>query len=543
MAEQVVTEQVVTAQGPLGRERLYGDVLDQDRYEHDGYAIVPLRRRDIYDIKRWRNDQIDILRQQEPLTDDGQRRYYDEVVSVDGRSKRPRQILFSFLEGRDRCIGYGGLTNIDWVARRAELAFLLANDRNADVDRFKGDFRRFLGLVTTVCFDSLGLNRLFAETFDIRPYVIEVLEELGFRAEGRMREHVMIAGRPVDSLLHGLVRRDHTDRSRATVVSSGASTTPEFGNVLVTSIGAKVPMIEAVKAAIRDLDPDAKVIGGDVDPDAIGRHLVDEFWPMPPTAELGLADIVDHCRDHRITAIIPSRDGELTFWATHRAELREAGIRVMVSRLDAIATCLDKLTFSRRLIDVGLPAIPTVLDPEEVDAPVVVKERFGAGSRRVRLDCDRPEARRYATRLESPVFQPRIRGREFSVDAYVDDRGRFKGAVARVRELVVDGESQVTTTVDHHGLHTLAEAVARALGLSGHVMIQVIEDPDGGLHIIECNARFGGASTLALATGLDSFRWFLLEAAGVDVGDHGFERVSTELTQVRVAADIVSPSH
>jgi len=51
-------------------------------------------------------------------------------------------------------------------------------------------------------------------------------------------------------------------------------------------------------------------------------------------------------------------------------------------------------------------------------------------------------------------------------------------------------------------------------GLYGHVLAQVIVDPDMGPRMIEINPRLGGASPLALAAGLNSIEWFLLETAG-----------------------------
>jgi len=61
---------------------------------------------------------------------------------------------------------------------------------------------------------------------------------------------------------------------------------------------------------------------------------------------------------------------------------------------------------------------------------------------------------------------------------------------------------------------------------------------DKGLHVIECNTRFGGASTASIAAGLDSFYWGLLESSGVDMSDYPFLRTSGEVRQVRVPSDI-----
>jgi carbamoyl-phosphate synthase large subunit len=62
-------------------------------------------------------------------------------------------------------------------------------------------------------------------------------------------------------------------------------------------------------------------------------------------------------------------------------------------------------------------------------------------------------------------------------------------------------------------------------------------DDAGGLHVIECNARFGGASTTGLAVGLDSLHWSLLQAAGDDLSAWPFVRSPGQVRQVRMPAD------
>lgn len=169
------------------------------------YRIEPLRGDDMELIRTWRNDQLDVLRQAEPLSAEQQRLYYERAIEPTFSEQHPRQILFSFLHD-DRLLGYGGLTNLDWESERAELAFLADTRSACNLPRYTEEFRRFLGLIQRVAFDALGLHRLFTETYDLRPHHVAVLEASGFIPEGRMRDHVRVGGRFVDSLLHGCLR-------------------------------------------------------------------------------------------------------------------------------------------------------------------------------------------------------------------------------------------------------------------------------------------------------------------------------------------------
>jgi RimJ/RimL family protein N-acetyltransferase len=171
------------------------------------YAVRSIARPDMEAIRRWRNAQMDILRQAAEISPAEQERYFELAVEPAFALERPRQILLTLLEDGEP-VGYGGLTNLDWEARRAELSFLVAPERAARPDVYERDFRAFLELVVDgVAISGLNLHRVFAETFDVRPHHVAILEAFGFVPEGRMRDHVRIGGRYVDSLLHGYVAR------------------------------------------------------------------------------------------------------------------------------------------------------------------------------------------------------------------------------------------------------------------------------------------------------------------------------------------------
>jgi RimJ/RimL family protein N-acetyltransferase len=158
-------------------------------------------------IRRWRNAQMDVLRQPTEISPAEQERYFEQAIEPTFTQERPRQILLTLLEDGEP-VGYGGLTNLDWDARRAELSFLVAPERAADPDVYERDFRAFLELaVDGVALRDLNLHRVFAETYDVRPHHVSILESFGFVPEGRMRDHVRVGDRYVDSLLHGYVAR------------------------------------------------------------------------------------------------------------------------------------------------------------------------------------------------------------------------------------------------------------------------------------------------------------------------------------------------
>ena len=81
--------------------------------------------------------------------------------------------------------------------------------------------------------------------------------------------------------------------------------------------------------------------------------------------------------------------------------------------------------------------------------------------------------------------------------------------------------------------------IAEALKFFGHIVIQIIVDKDNQIHIIECNCRFGGASTLSIDMGLDSFYWFLLETQKSKLDKYDFIRKEIDKKQIRYTMDLI----
>ena len=316
---------------------------------------------------------------------------------------------------------------------------------------------------------------------------------------------------------------------------------PNSFNVLITSLSQKVPLIREVRKALMKIDPNGQIIGADSNPACVGRYFVDDFWNMPPMDNLKLEDVIHYCKTNDIRSIIPTRDGELLFFADNRQRFNDHAIAVMIASPDSGRTCLDKNEFFKTLTNIdGLNPIPTFDLPEpNCEKRWVVKERFGAGSRNIMLDVSTDEARLSLGRFEEPICQHFVEGREHSIDLYIAQNSTPKGCIVRTRDVVVNGESQVTTTADRPEIEQKCLEAVAAIGLTGHVLFQIIEDSSGLLNFLECNCRFGGASSLSVAAGLDSFYWFFVESLGDDLSDIPYLKSRHGLRQIRYAEDKV----
>jgi carbamoyl-phosphate synthase large subunit len=502
--------------------------LTKSSYNLEDYAIMPIRREDIYLIKQWRNEQMDILRQNKILSDEEQDRYFNEIIYPSFNMEQPNQILFSFLK-KGKLIGYGGIVHISWVDKRGELSFLLETNRNEDKFLYRRELNYFFKLLCKPFFDELQFNKITTEAYNLRPYLIEELEHMGFRHEGTLKGQSLINGLFVDSILHAFFKNTYDKKD------AGA-------NVLITSISRKVPLLQAVKEAIVKSGKSILLYGGDIDNQAIGKYFVDVFWEMPLLKDLSIESLIGYCKDHNISVIIPSRDGELAYFATYRLKLFEQGIQVMISPPETIQFCLDKMLFYEECLKHEISVIPTSLHLESIHSTsgYVVKERYGAGAKSIGLKLNKEEAIKHSRSLKSPLFQPYVKGDEYSIDIYITADNTMKGMVIRKRILVLNGESQITSNVEHEGISKLVSRFVLAFKFTGHIILQAIVDKNENIYLIECNPRFGGASSFSVSCGLDTFYWFLKESEGCDISAIPFTYNSKDrYKQIRYPKDII----
>lgn len=286
--------------------------------------------------------------------------------------------------------------------------------------------------------------------------------------------------------------------------------------ILVSSLSSKIALYQKIVEGVKRINPDAVVVGSDCDSDCEGAKTLEskDFLVMKRLEEYSSQEICDYLLAHQISHIIPTRDGELSFWARNKKNLLQNNIEVMVSTTHAINLCEDKLEFFKRTKFLKINSIQTEPSTENIHCKTfVVKERYGSGSTTIGINLMEGEALAHAKKLKTPIFQPYIPGKEFSAETWIDRNGASHGILLRWRTRVVDGESHESITFKNKDWENIIKLLFESIqGLHGHCLAQVIVSLDGSLKLVEINPRLGGASPLALSTGLKSIDWFLLES-------------------------------
>lgn len=162
-----------------------------------------LNTKDIILLRIWRNNQKNILRQCKNISLKEQYNYYKNFYTQNCLKKKPENILFALRD--NKLVGYGGLTNISWTHKRAEISFLV----NAEISKkkiYEFYFLKFLKIISKFSFEILNLNKIYTETFVYREAHIKLLEKSGFNKESRLTSHYYKNNKFIDVIFHSKFR-------------------------------------------------------------------------------------------------------------------------------------------------------------------------------------------------------------------------------------------------------------------------------------------------------------------------------------------------
>lgn len=100
-------------------------------------------------------------------------------------------------------VGHAVLLDIDWENRRGELGYLIIAEEQG-----KGYATEAADLCLTHAFDELGLHKVWAKVQGDHDASKRVLEKLGFKEEGVMRDRYYAYGDYVDNYRYGLLKSE-----------------------------------------------------------------------------------------------------------------------------------------------------------------------------------------------------------------------------------------------------------------------------------------------------------------------------------------------
>jgi RimJ/RimL family protein N-acetyltransferase len=167
-----------------------------------GIALGPISDADPVKLRKWRNMPAIYkwCRQCEPLNS------WDHQAWLESLPKSPDIRMYTVLNTENEIVGVCGLTDIDYINRRAEFSLYIGTE-------FQG--KKFgLYALKTLCahgFMVLGLHHIFGETFDGNP-AAKTFEDIGFKKEGTRRGFYYREGKFIDAHLYSLLNKEFREK-------------------------------------------------------------------------------------------------------------------------------------------------------------------------------------------------------------------------------------------------------------------------------------------------------------------------------------------
>ncbi len=273
-------------------------------------------------------------------------------------------------------------------------------------------------------------------------------------------------------------------------------------NILITSAGKRVVLVQIFQRTLRELGLDAKVYTTDMRPAMAPAGMVsDGCIPVPRcTADDYVDVLLDICREKQIGVVIPTIDTELLVLASNSRRFASEQVRLAVSDLEYIQTFRDKRLTASFFAEKSI-AVPAVRDKNHPVFPMFAKPYDGSLSANIHVFRHPDELTQEVLHDPKLLFMEYIdphEYKEFTVDMYYGLDGCVKGIVPRERIEVRAGEINKGITRKNGIVGFLRQRLGVLKGVRGCVCMQLFwREADGDVKGIELNPRFGGGFPLA----------------------------------------------
>ena len=276
-------------------------------------------------------------------------------------------------------------------------------------------------------------------------------------------------------------------------------------NILITSAGRRVELVESFKEEGRKLDEDLKVICTDLAPElSPACQIADLYFRAPRvTNQKYISFLKKTCAANSIVLIIPTIDTELLILSKHREEFLKLGINVVISDVSLIQACRNKNHTADLLHNIKIDT-PAILNANNLNFPCFVKPYDGSRSMGAFVLNDKSMLT--SDLLDNPKnmfmeFVPETYD-EYTVDIYYDKFGILRSLVPRLRIETRAGEISKGLTTKGVVYDYLKDKLLNLKGAKGCINLQLFVDlKDKSFKAIEINPRFGGGYPLSYSAG------------------------------------------
>jgi carbamoyl-phosphate synthase large subunit len=303
-------------------------------------------------------------------------------------------------------------------------------------------------------------------------------------------------------------------------------------NILITSAGKRVVLVQIFQKTLKELGLDAKVYTTDMKPGMAPAGVVSDkcFRVSRCTADGYIDELLQICKEENVGVIIPTIDTELLILSKNKSRFDENGVHLALSDIEFIKICRDKRLTETYLKELGI-SVPKAVDKYHPVFPMFAKPYDGSLSTNIHIIKDESELTKAILNDPKLLFMEYIdkqEYKEFTVDMYYGKDNRVKGIVPRERIEIRAGEINKGITRKNYILEFLKERMDTLPGVRGCICLQLFyREKDNDIKGIEINPRFGGGFPLSYYAKANFAEYLIreyLQGKNVDYSDEWLDK-------------------
>ena len=248
---------------------------------------------------------------------------------------------------------------------------------------------------------------------------------------------------------------------------------------------------------------EGKIIATDSCELSAGFFMASAYAVMPNVIdeENYMIKLEEVIRSHNVQVLMPSSGYDIYPYSKYQRQIEELGAKPIVSDLESIETCHDKMkTFQKLNGKFDLPF--TTTNPDKIsEFPVIAKARREKGEYDATLVENEDDLKYLGSKFSNVIYQEYLPGTEYTVDVLCNLEKKPLVAVPRVRLETKAGISTKGEVIHDPQIEQTCMNIAKYVGIRGPCCIQMKGSKDGALKIVEINPRMGGGTIFAALAG------------------------------------------
>lgn len=292
--------------------------------------------------------------------------------------------------------------------------------------------------------------------------------------------------------------------------------------ILITGAGGPaVPfMIKQIKSY-----RECYVVATDMNKNSSGFFLADKSYVVPAGNSINFENKIRKIiLKNSINIVISVVDEELEIFSKLSKILNFICIQPKIS---FVKNCLDKYKFSKLLNKLKLENLNTKQlsffadkkNENKIKFPIILKPRFGRGSRGVHLINSQNDLKKIVKNIKNNydqwIVQDYIDGDEYTVSVVAHSNG-FDFAVIPKLIILKEGITKIAITKKQKEIYKICSKIVKSINPKGPFNVQCrINNKNKKVYIFEINPRFSTSTTLTIASGIDEINLLIDIELGV----------------------------